>query len=563
MFLQRFLKIGAAYQQAKRLRHVAAVLLKYGYGDLARHLPLPRADRLPFRRVRVTQKAVQRMTPAERVRRVCEELGPTFVKLGQLAAARTRVLPPEYIAELAKLQDQASPLPYADIVAILNEELPLPPEQVFAAIEETPLASASIAQVHRARLLTGEEVVLKVQRPGIVETVEEDFAILRHLAELAEVHLPGWRLHRPVALIDELIESLRKEMDFTCEAAHLERFAWQFREEAGLHVPVLYRDFTTPRLLVLEYIDGIKVSDHAALQAVGIDCRVLSVRIADLVMKQVFEFGFFHADPHPGNLHILPDQRICFLDFGMMGFLDLRTREAFVDFVWAIARHNEASAATALLKLTENQAEPVRGPFEADVAEFMHAHFYRPAGELRFASVVSQLSHLATKHGLRLPSNLVLMLKAISVMEQLVRELNPEYDLILHAQPFMKRTRLGRLRPRRMILGALEFAQEMTEVARDLPQELRRFATQVKGGHMRIKFHHEGLEPAAHAFERAVNRLSFAVVVAALVIGSSLIIHAKVPPLWGDVSALGLFGYLLAGFLGFWMLVGILRHGKM
>jgi ubiquinone biosynthesis protein len=280
-------------------------------------------------------------------------------------------------------------------------------------------------------------------------------------------------------------------------------------------------------------------------------------------MKQIFTHGFFHADPHAGNLQIMPGQRVCFLDFGMMGFLDLRTRETFVDFVWGIARRSETSVATALLKLTESENEPARGPFEADVAEFMHRHFYRAAGEIHFASLVTQLAQLARKHRLHLPPDLVVMLRALSLTEELVRQLDPEHDLIAQARPFMKRTRMERLRPRRVITSALEFAQELGQTARELPNELRRIASQIKTGSARVNFRHEGLEPATNAFERATNRLSFALVVAALIISSSLIIHAKVPPMWGDVSVLGLVGYLLAGLMGFWLLISILRHGKM
>lgn len=563
MFFQRFRKIGAAYHQAMRLRDIAGVLLKYGYDDLAQHLPLPRAARIPFRRVREQQADMQEISQPVRLRRACEELGPTFVKLGQLAAARTRILPPEFTDELAKLQDQAAPLPFSEIRAVIEAELKHPLAEVFASVVETPLGSASIAQVHRARLLTGAEVVIKVQRPGIQKTVGEDLAILRQLASLAETHLPEWRLHQPVALVDELARSLEKEMDFTSEAAHLERFAFQFRDEPTIYLPAVFLDFTTTRVLVMEYIGGIKASKLDELEAAGCDRRELSARIADLVMKQIFAHGFFHADPHPGNLQIMPDQRVCFLDFGMMGFLDLRTREAFVDFVWGIARRSESSVATALLKLTETEVEPARGPFETDVAEFMHRHFYRAAGEIQFANLVSQLAQLASKHHLRLPPDLVVMLRALSLTEELVRQLDPEHDFIAQAKPFMKRTRMERLRPRRVLTSALEFAQELGETARELPHELRRIVSQIKTGNARVNFRHEGLEPATNAFERSTNRLSFALVVAALIISSSLIIRANVPPMWGGVSLLGLAGYLLAGLMGFWLLIAILRHGKM
>ena len=563
MIFDRFRKLGAAYHQAMRLRHIAVVLLKYGYDDLAQYLPLPRAARLPLKRIRVQQAAMQQLSQPERLRRACEELGPTFVKLGQLAAARTRILPLEFTDELAKLQDQVSPLPFSAMRIVIEEELDRPLIKVFASVEETPIGSASIAQVHRAKLLTGEEVVIKVQRPGIQKTVREDLAILRQLASLTEAHLPEWRLHQPVALVDELARSLEKEMDFTSEAAHLERFAWQFRDEPTIYLPTVFLELTRPRVLVMEYVNGIKVSKIGELDAAGFDRGELSSRIADLVMKQIFTHGFFHADPHPGNLRIMPDRRVCFLDFGMMGYLDLRTREAFVDFVWGIARRSETSVATALLKLTESDTEPERGMFETDVAEFMHRHFYRAAGEIHFGNLVAQLARLTGKHRLRLPPDLVVMLRALSLTEELVRQLNPEHNLIAQAKPFMKRTRMERVRPRRLITSALEFAQEVGETARELPNEVRRIISQIKTGNARVNFRHEGLEPATNAFERSTNRLSFALVVAALIISSSLIIRANVPPMWGDVSVLGLVGYLLAGLMGFWLLISILRHGKM
>jgi ubiquinone biosynthesis protein len=563
MLFDRFRNLGASYHQVKRLRHIVAVLLKYGYGDLARHLPLPRAARIPFQRVRRQQEEMQHVSQPERLRRACEELGPTFVKLGQLAAARTRVFPQEFTDELARLQDEVTPLPFAQIRAVLETELKRPLAEVFSSVEEQPLGSASVAQVHRARLLTGQEVVVKVQRPGIQLTVRDDLAILRRLALLAETHLPEWRARRPVALVDELGRTLERELDFTCEAGHLERFAWQFREEPAIYLPALYRSFTTPRVLVMEYVHGIKASKLDEIKAAGMDSRELGRRIADLMMKQIFTHGFFHADPHPGNVRIMADQRISFLDFGMMGHLDPGTRMSFVDLVWGIVRRDESAVAAALLKLTRNEAEPAPALFESDVAEFMHQHFYRPAGEIQVARLMSDLVQLTGEHQLYLPPDLVLMLKALSETEDLVRLLDPKLDLVAQAAPFMKQTRLDRFRPGRMMSSLLEFGQELAEAAQEMPRELRRVIRQIQTGQTRLNFRHEGLEPLTNAMERSTNRLSFALVAASLVISSSLIIHSQVPPLWRGVSMVGLVGYVLAGLMGFWLLIAILRHGKM
>jgi ubiquinone biosynthesis protein len=563
MIFQRFRQIGAAYHQAQRAREIIGVLLKYGYDDIARRLYLPSPSRLPLRSLREQQAALAQLTPPQRLRRALEELGPTFVKLGQLLASRTRVLPPEFTDELAQLQDNVAPISFEAVRTVLEEELKQPPEKIFATIQTQPLGSASIGQVHRATLLSGEEVVVKVQRPGIVKKVREDLGILRNLARLAETHLPEWRLHRPVALVNELATSLERELDFTREAAHIERFSWQFRDEPTIYVPEVQVALTTERLIVMEFIEGIKASNLTKLEAAGINRAEVGKRVADLVMKQIFQHGFFHADPHPGNIHILADQRVCFLDFGMMGFLDQRTREAFVDLVWGIVRRNESSVASALLRLTESDVEPSRSLFETDVAEFMHQHFYRPVGEIQFASLVKNLVQLTNKHRLRLPPDLVVMLKALSMTEELVRRLNPNHDLVGQAAPFMKQTRLERLKPRRMVENLLEFGRDSAETIRDLPREVRRIMSIIRSGEARVNFHHEGLEPAMNAFERSTNRLSFAIVVGTLIISSSLIIRAEVPPIWNGVSVVGLLGYVLAGFLSLLLLLAILRHGKM
>jgi ubiquinone biosynthesis protein len=563
MFLDPFRKIGAAYHQAHRLREIIGVLLKYGYEDLTRRLPLPSAARIPLRKIREQQQAVNLHTAPQRLRMACEELGPTFVKFGQILASRTRVLPEAYIEELSRLQDAVAPLPFDTVQKVVAEELGRPIGDVFASITPEPLGSASIGQVHRAQLRTGEQVVVKVQRPGIYKTVMEDLAILRHLARLAEANLPEWRLHRPVALVDELAASMEREMDYTREVADIDRFAWQFRDEPTVHVPKAHAPLSTQRLLVMEFIEGIKVSDLDALRAAGMSTAEVGRRIADLVMRQIFLHGFFHADPHPGNIHILPDGRVCFLDFGMMGYLDGRTRESFVDLVWGIARRNESRVAGALIRLTEADVEPDQRAFETDVAEFMHQHFYKVAGEINFSELVRSLVELATKHRLHLPPDLVVMLKALGMTEGLVRQLNPGHDLIGQAAPFMKRSRLERLEPRRMAENAIEFARDAAETLRDLPREVRRILSLIKHGEARVNFHHEGLEPAMQTFERSTNRLSFAIVIGTVIIGSSLIIRAEVPPMWNGVSVIGLLGFVLAGLLGLMLLFAILRHGRM
>ncbi|MGB0578123.1 MAG: ABC1 kinase family protein [Limisphaerales bacterium] len=561
MFFSRFKKLGRTIQHAQRFRHIVGVFLKYGFHDLTTRIGLPRVRRIPLLQNREEQAAIREMSQPERLRRACEELGPTFIKLGQLFASRTRMLPKEFTDELRKLQDEVEPITFDQLRVVIEKELGAPVDDVFESVENKPLGAASIAQVHQAVLRTGERVVVKVQRPGIAENAALDLEIMRQISYMMERHLEGWDVQRPSVVVDELSKSLDRELDFSREASHLERFAWQFQDEESIHIPKVYYGASTSRVLTMEYIDAIKASRLEQLAEAKLDRKEIAVRIADLVMKQIFEFGFFHADPHAGNIHILPGNQICFLDFGLMGFLDNRTRETFVDLVWGIARRNEISVTSALLKLAESDSEPSREGLEADVADFMHQHFYRPVGEMRFGKLVSELFELTTKNRLRLAADLFIMLKALSLTEELVRHLNPEHNLVEQAGPFMKKARMARLRPQRFAGSVLEFGRDFAELAREFPVEMRRIISQVKTGDMRLNFRHQGLEPAMNSAERISNRIAYALVLASLIIGSALIVHAGVD--FEDYPVIGLVGFVLSAVMAFGLLISIIRHGRM
>ena len=557
MFVSRLKKLGRTFQHAQRFRQIVSVFLKYGFHDLTSRIGLPAVRRIPFLQNREEQAAIEKLSQPERLRRACEELGPTFIKLGQLFASRTRLLPKEFTDELKKLQDEVEPIAFEELSKVVETELKAPIENIFGSFEQKPLGAASIAQVHRAVLLSGEPVVVKVQRPGIAQNAALDLEIMQQIAWMMERHLEGWDVHRPATVVDELAKSLERELDFSREAAHLERFAWQFAEEDTIYVPKVYYSASTSRVLTMEYIDAIKASHLEKLAEAKLNRTEIASRIADLVMKQIFEFGFFHADPHPGNIHILPGNRICFLDFGLMGFVDIRTRETFVDMVWGIARRNEISVSNALLKLAASDSEPSREGLESDVADFMHQHFYRPVGEMKFAKLVTELFELTTKNRLRLPPDIFVMLKALSLTEELVRHLSPQHNLVEQAEPFMKKARLARLRPQRFASSVLEFGADFSELAREVPSELRRIISQIKTGDAKINFQHRGLEPAIESAERVSNRIAYALVLASLIIGSALIVHAGLDP------RLGLSGFILSAVMAFGLLISILRHGRM
>ena len=563
MIISRIRQFTRAYDQAQRFRTIVAVFLKYGYNDLADRLPLPRLVRwLPGRHFRLRHAELMELSPPVRLRRAFEELGPAFVKLGQMLAGRTRLLPRAYTEELAKLHDQVPPVPRAEVVATLTEELRRPWTACFAEFDPEPLGSASIAQVHTARLPNGTSVVVKVQRPDIERNVQLDLEIMARLAELIEHHLPEWQVHQPTAIVAEFARRMELELDFSAELAAMERFAFQSRDDRRVRVPQVFREFSTRRLLTMERITGIPATEVRELTAAGLDRVEIARRLADLTLQQIFVHGFFHGDPHPGNVHVLPGNVVCFLDFGLTGFLVRETRDSLAALFAAIAQRDERVATHALLLLASAELDPPRPGLEVDVAEFIHRHFGGAVRELVFMRLLQNLFKLTARHHLTLPPEIFLVVKALGQVEHLMRELAPDLDLLEQARPFMRELHVRRSGPRRLVRELLDFGSEAALALRTLPLEFRRVAAQVREGKARVNFHHEGLRPLNLTLERVSNRLSFAVVLAALLLASSVVIHAGIQPQWHGISVIGLVGYAFAFCIGAALLISMIRRGQ-
>jgi ubiquinone biosynthesis protein len=564
MLSTRFRQIGRAVEHAQRFRVIVRVFLKYGYEDLARQLPLPRFWLwLRTRGFRREQAALGRLPRPERLRRAFEELGPAFVKLGQLLAGRKRLLPRGYAEELARLHDRVPPVSYAEISAVIDAELPGTVAETFERIEETPLGSASIAQVHRAWLPGGAEAVVKVQRPGVERTVRTDLEIMARIAELLENHVEGWQAHHPVAIVAEFTRRMEQELDFTAEMAAMERFGRQFAGDPTVRVPRVFRDLSSRRLLTMERIDGIVATQVALLDAAGLDRAEVARRLGDLTLRQIFIHGFFHGDPHPGNVHVLPGNVVCFLDFGMTGFLVRETRDTLAALLVAIAGRDERDATHALLVLAGAELDAPRPGLEADVAEFIHRHFTGTVRELVFMRLLQHLFRITARHELALPPEVFTVVKALGQVEHLVRELAPELDLLEQARPFVREIHTRRMAPRRVLREFLHFGGDTMTALRALPLDFRRVAAQLRDGKAKVNFRVEGLRPLNETLERVTNRLAFAVVLAALIVASALVIHSGVPPTWHGMSIIGLVGYTVAGLMGSALLVSIIRHGRM
>jgi ubiquinone biosynthesis protein len=547
--------IGRTYRHLNRYRQILTILFKYGFGDLVDTLKIEQYLEIGLQMIsRKRREQVEKLTRAERIRMALEELGPTFVKLGQILSTRPDLVPVEFIQELSRLQDHVPPFPYADVKQLIESELGTPLDDIFQHFNETPLAAASIGQVHRARLKNGEEVVAKVQRPGIHKTIEVDLEIMLHLASLMERHLEEVEFHRPTKIVEEFAHTMERELDYTIEASHIEHFASQFIGDQTIYVPKVYRETTTTRVLTMEYVDGIKASEIDRLQLESLDQKEIAHRGADLILKQIFVYG---------NVYILPNNVICYLDFGMMGRIDRQTRENFANLVMSIIRRDEEKAADALLRLTLWEDEPERGTLERDLGEFMDLHFYRPLKELELGKLLQQLLGMSSKHRLRVPPDLFLMLKALSTVEGLGRMLDPDFDITTHAAPPIRRIQRDRLHPRRISEEIFDTGAEIVHLLKEIPRELREILKQARQGKAKMEFEHRGLEPMLATHDRISNRIAFAIVLASLMISSSLIVLADIPPKWHGIPVIGIVGFLISGVMAFWLLVSILRRGRM
>jgi len=562
--IKRIGAISKTYRHLNRFQRILRVLFKYGFDDVIERLHIDQYLESGRQIInRKPREQIDKLSRPERLRMALEELGPTFIKLGQVLSTRSDFIPPQYLFEFAKLQDDVPPFSYEDVEGIFLAEMGQKPEELFAEFKHEPIAAASIGQVHEGVLQDGDKVVVKVQRPEIEEIIAVDLEILAYIATLMEKYLEELQGHRPTSVVEEFARTISKEIDYSVEIGNIERFEKQFESKNTIYVPKVYRDLSCQRILTMENIQGVKASDVDQLRKQGANLSLVAERGTNLIMEQIFVHGFFHADPHPGNIFILPDNLICFLDFGMMGRLSRQNREDFTDLVLYIVGRNERKVTESVLKLTNHYQDIDRDALSRDLSEMLDRYLYLPLKELEAGKILQDLLELVSRHQIFFKPNFYLMMKAITTVEGVGRILDPNLELIKLAQPFMKKVKSDRLRLNRIAEEAGLTTSEYLDLLRDLPEELRSILSQLRHGRMKLEFEHRGLSELRAVLDQMSNRISFAIVLASLVIGSSLIILSGIPPKWNDIPIIGLIGFLLAGVMGFWLLLSILRHGKM
>ncbi len=556
----RWWRLDLTFRDIRRTRQIIGVLVRYGFGEAVEAF----AHEIPFRRAfrRGRRAGVVRLSTGERLRLALQELGPTFVKLGQLLSTRPDLLPSEIQSELARLQDEVPPVPFDQVRAVVEKDLGASLEALFREFSPVPAAAASVAQVHRALLPSGEAVAVKVVRPGIAPVIDADLGILAALVGMAEKRSAVFARFRPQEVLEEFRRYLTRELDLTHEAATMARFAENFRDDPGIVIPGVHLALTGSSVLTMEWIDGIPLSRTGFLREKGFDLARLGRTGAGGVLRQVFEFGLFHGDPHPGNVLVTSDGRLALLDFGIVGRLSEELRDQVTDLLLGLVRPDADLACRAIIDLAGDGEGVDEVALREEVADFTGRYHGVPLKMLLPQRLLGDAFAIMRRQGISIPPQLALLVKVLTQVDGVGRSLDPGFSVVEEARPFVERLVEKRFSPARLLRDGKRALGETRRLVRRLPGDVAEILRRLRGGRFRMEMEHAGLSRLLGEMDRVSNRLSVAVIIAAVIVGSSLILTIQRGPQFLGLPVLGVAGFVFAGGLGLWLVVDILRTGR-
>jgi ubiquinone biosynthesis protein len=538
-----------------------AVLMKYGFYEVTDSI----GEKVRSRKSRSAvsahvRQAARGHTRAVRLRMAFEELGPTFIKFGQLLSTRPDLISDEFSKELEKLQDQVLPLPGQKMIAVVEEELGRKVTDIFKEFDPEPIAAGSIAQVHKAVLHDGHIVAVKIRRPGIVQLIHTDFEILESIAHFVKTSLLEHEEVDPQRMVREFGEAVFKEVDLANELRNQQRFARQFAGDEKVHVPMVYEQYCSPGVLTMEYIDGVKATDKEAMSAAGLDPKIVAARGADFVMQQVFEHGFFHSDPHPGNLLVLPGNVLAPLDFGQVARLTSQDRHLLTDIILAIVDGEASRMVRAMQRADLFNDETNELHVTRDIEYLLSSYAHLPLKDIPFNQVIVECFETLRKHHIRPPAEFTLMLKSLATVEGFATGLDKDFQIADHLKPFARKLSMDELDPRKAMKNAGKAMRDAGEMISSLPADLISIMSKFKSGRFLLRVQHERLENLTHTIDKSSNRISFAMITAAILIASSMLVSQDRTVLnLINLQTLGIIGYIVAAAIGFWLLVSIAR----
>jgi ubiquinone biosynthesis protein len=547
----------------RRYRQIVEILADYGFGAVLAQMGLSDRLNIPRRWRHRRDIPGDDMTNPRRLRRAFEELGPTFIKFGQILSTRSDVLPPEYLEELSYLQDEVPPVSWEEAKEVVESELEAPIEDLFAQVDPVPIASASLAQVHVARLLGGQEVVVKIQRPNLEKTVNLDLDIIYDLAQTAQQRISAASRFEVGDLAEEFSSALRTEMDFRREAWNADRFRKNFEDKKHLYVPKIYWDYSTKRLLVMERLKGIKIDNVEALKAAGYSPQRLSGHAAEFALQEVLIDGFFHADPHPGNMLIMPGEVIGVLDFGTVGRLDEKDRANLARLFMAAVQLDAEGIVDQLQRMGVADYRVDRAGLERDLKRILTRYYGLPIYEIDAQEISKAVQPILYEYKLYIPTDYYLLMKTVIMMQGVGLTLDPDFDIFEAAQPYIGKLFRRMWLPSSWGPDAVRLALDWKDFASILPRKSSRILDQVERGQLTVQAEIPQLEPTMNLVDRWINRVIFSVLVAALVVALALLL----PRLdyawpWGLVTWIIVMGFLVLLFLAIRLAWSVFRSGR-
>ncbi len=540
-----------------RWREIVSTFTRHGLGWLV--TGVGQGDLIPFERGWLGHPRREApYTRPEHLHMALGELGATFIKLGQMLSTRSDLLPPDYINELTRLQDAAPPVPFEQICQIICDELGQRPEAIFDDFDPQPVASASIGQAHAGKLKNGQAVVVKVQRPNVSEQVNQDLEILFGIAGWLETNTAFGRHYNVSALVDEFAYTLRNELDYRREGQNADRFRRNFAEDSGISIPQIYWEFTTARVLTLERVSGIKIAEVSLLDDAGISRQEVAQNAVRVMLREIFEFGFFHADPHPGNFFVRSDASIALIDFGMVGRVDSHTQTALLRLGLALVQQDAARLTNEFYNLGVVGKGVNRAALQRDLDHLLSQYAGLPIEELAASQVTGEIFSVALRNQLQLPGDLVMLLRAIGMSESLGARLDSDFRLFEFAAPYLRRYWLQQLSPKALRKRMQQAALDATDLGADLPRALSGLLRQLEHGEFEVSVTHEGLDELTRQLRRMANRLALAILLAATIVALGLLMLVYHPPEWERYGG-WVFGlsFLLTLVLGLRMMISI------
>ena len=549
-----------------RLSQIVQVLARHGFGylvyNLKLHTHLPLINRIQDKSVKLGSTAAD-ISLAKRVRAVCQELGPTFVKLGQVLSTRPDIIPDSFVKELQELQSNVIPFPSSEAKSIIEDELKMPIPETFSLFDDMPIASGSIAQVHRATLINGTEVVVKVKRPGISSVILNDLGILAYIAEQAE-RIEEFKIYRPSLIVNEFARKIERELDFVSEASSTARFYDNFADNDNTKIPKVFWDYSTHNILTMEMFAFPTLSEICKSEKAIKDNSGFATDLLNVFMTQYFEKNLFHADPHPGNLMVSETGSIAIIDFGMVGYVTDELKKQIGGAVIALIKKDFDLFVDIFIDLGFIPANSDLQSLRLSLFEIMDKYYGIPLKRIDTIKAFSDIMKVAREHDMVLPRDFILLAKSFVTVTSIAKTFDPNFDFISIVTPFMNNIFKERFSMDNLSKSATASTWHVTNLIRQAPKEMRYILRKIIGGDMQIVLKHKGLETLITDLDRSSNRLSLSVILAATVIGSSMIMMGKIGPLiLGNISILGIIGFLFATAMGFSLVIAIFRSGRL